>query len=138
MVYMNNTGQTLTRQQVIAIREQRAAGLKVEDIARGYGVSRNTISRIVNGQSHKIVQDIPFTPIPQTTAQKARVRERIITETKETDLRSIQGRPRVSGKEILPGHVGSTSQGQGILVATPQWHESIHEVLEPLIVLGLQ
>ena len=96
MVCMSNTGQTLTRQQVIAIRQQRAAGLKVEDIARGYGVSRNTISRIVNGQSHKIVQDIPFTPIPQTTAQKARVRERIITETKETDLRSIQGRPRVS------------------------------------------
>ena len=120
------------------LRQQRAVGLKVEDIARGYGVSRNTISRIVNWKSHKIVQDIPFIPLPKTPAQKARVRERIIKETRETDLRSIQGRPRVSREEILPGHVGSTSQGQGILVTTPQWHESIHEVLEPLIVLGLQ
>ena len=83
MACMSNTGQTLTRQQVIAIRQQRAAGLKVEDIARGYGVSRNTISRIVNGKSHKIVQDIPFIPLPKTTAQKANVRERIIKETKE-------------------------------------------------------
>ena len=38
--------------------------VKVEDIARGYGVSRNTISRIVNWKSHKIVQDIPFTARP--------------------------------------------------------------------------
>ena len=55
MVYMSNTGQTLTRQQVIAIREQRAAGNKIGDIARGYRVSRKTVSRIVNGQPHKIV-----------------------------------------------------------------------------------
>ena len=75
MVCMSNTGQTL-------IRQQRATGLKVEDIARGYGVSRNTISRIVNGKSHKIVQDIPFIPLPKTTEQKARVRERIIRETR--------------------------------------------------------
>ena len=80
MVYMSDTGQTLTRQQVIAIREQRAAGNKIGDIARGYRVSRKTVSRIVNGQSHKIVQDIPFTPIPQTAEQQARVRERIIRE----------------------------------------------------------
>ena len=81
MVYMSNTGQTLTRQQVIAIREQRAAGNKIGDIARGYRVSRKTGSRIVNGKSHKIVQDIPFTPIPKTAEQQARVRERIIRET---------------------------------------------------------
>ena len=69
MVYMSNTGQTLTRQQVIAIRKQRAAGHKIGDIARGYRVSRKTVSRVVNWQSHKIVQDILFPPIPSSPSE---------------------------------------------------------------------
>ena len=80
MVYMSNTGQTLTRQQVIAIRKQRAAGHKIGDIARGYRVSRKTVSRVVNWQSHKIVQDIPFPPIPSTPGQQARLHKRIVDE----------------------------------------------------------
>ena len=80
MVYMSNTGQTLNRQQVIAIRKQRAAGNKIGDIARGYRVSRKTVSRVVNWQSHKIVQDILFPPIPRTPGQKARANKRYVDE----------------------------------------------------------
>ena len=80
MVYMSNTGQTLNRQQVIAIRKQRAAGHKIGDIARGYRVSRKTVSRVVNWQSHKIVLDILFPPIPRTPGQKARANKRYVDE----------------------------------------------------------
>ena len=82
MFSMSNMTKRLTRREVLAIREQYAAGFSIQEIADRHRVSRSTVSRVVHMKSHQRVKDIHYTPFPKTEEQKARVRERIIRETR--------------------------------------------------------
>ena len=71
----------------IQVRGERAGRIISERVApprereggfvKGHG---KTVSRVVNWQSHKIVQDILFPPIPRTPGQKARANKRYVDE----------------------------------------------------------
>lgn len=50
MARPHNLSSPLTPPQVVAIREQFAAGRKAPALARQYGISESTVSCIVNGK----------------------------------------------------------------------------------------
>ena len=57
----------LSRNKVLAIRDQHDVGFTVGEIAQAHGLHRNTVSGIVNGKTHKRVVDRKHAPFPVDT-----------------------------------------------------------------------
>ena len=57
----------LSRNKVLAIRDQYDVGYTMAEIARAHGINRNTVGNIVNGKTHKRVVDRKHAPFPVDT-----------------------------------------------------------------------
>ena len=60
----------LPHETVIRIRKYHATGHRVSDIARAFGLRRETVSNVVNGRTHKRVREHDLPPL-ETEEQRA-------------------------------------------------------------------
>ena len=93
----------LSRQQVLAIRSQYEVGFGIVFLAREHGVSRNTISALVHGRTHRRVKEGSYARLPSEAAPvRDRLKAALGRATQEKEDRRAMTRPVPGLKQGAP------------------------------------
>ena len=127
----------LGAEQVAEIRHRHAAGYSITELAKAFGRSRLTISRIVKGESYKQVDAdavAEFAPLPTKRGGAARLMERL----RQKEKPRVRHAPAPAPTTIY--HLGSEEQGPrcGVqMVGRRSEYGTTIEELQTLVGMGV-